>query len=75
MKSCSLVVGVTLPALEGQINRILADDESAQLIGLLFAQGTGFVSAIVQEARKVPSSGTAKRPDEPKRDVKSKVRT
>lgn len=62
MKNCTLVNGVTLPAFEDQINRILADDESAQLAELLFVQGTGFVAAIVREAKDGPSPRNAEKP-------------
>ncbi len=54
MKRCTLINGVTLPAFEDQINRILANDESAQLAELLFVQGTGFVAAIIAEAKEDP---------------------
>lgn len=72
MKNCILLVGVTLPVLEGQINRIFADDESAQLAELLFAQGTGFVAAIVRDAKALPPSNTARGEKEAKRSSKSK---
>lgn len=50
MNNCKLLIGVTLAALEGKINAIFAEDESAQLVDVFFAQGTGFVAAMVRDA-------------------------
>ena len=59
MKTCTLINGITLQGFEDQINRMFADDESAQLAGLLFVPGTGFIAAIVSEAKERPPA----RPD------------
>jgi hypothetical protein len=75
MKNCKLLVGVTLQALEGRINAMLAEDESAQLVELIFAQGSGFVAAMVREAREAPPIGATKRPEEPKRPGRSKSKS
>jgi hypothetical protein len=76
VKTCNLLVGVTLQALEGKINTMLAEDESAQLADLIFAQGSGFVAAMVRDAKEVPPRETlAKRSQEPRRLAKSKSKT
>jgi hypothetical protein len=74
MKICTLINGVTLPAFQDQINRILANDESAQLAGLLFVQGTGFVAAILGEAKAGPPADPEKQSGHARRPVKPKAR-
>jgi hypothetical protein len=76
VKNCKLLVGVTLPALEGRINTMLAEDESAQLVELIFAQGSGFVAAMVRDAKELPPRETvAKRSQEARRPAKSKSKS
>jgi hypothetical protein len=49
MTSYKLLLGVTFAALEDEINRLVSDDSSAELINAFFAQGTGFIGAMKYE--------------------------
>jgi hypothetical protein len=76
VKNCKLLVGVTLQTLEGRINAMLAEDESTQLVELIFAQGIGFVAAMVRDAKGLPPRETvAKRSQQARRPAKSKSKS
>lgn len=46
MRRYQFVVGMTISALEDELNRIMNDDPSTKLIQVLYAQGTGFIGII-----------------------------
>jgi hypothetical protein len=49
MTRYKLLLGVTLPTLEEEINRMASDDSSAKLLDAFFAQGTGFIGVMEYE--------------------------
>jgi hypothetical protein len=52
MPKYQFVVGVSLAALEADLNRIVQEEPSLKLHQIMYAQGTGFV-AVVERAEGV----------------------
>jgi len=46
MRRYQFVVGMTLAALEEEVNRIVNNEPSTKLIQVFYAQGTGFVGVV-----------------------------
>jgi hypothetical protein len=46
MRKYQFIVGVSLSALEEEVNRVVNDEQSAKLNQVFYAQGTGFVGVI-----------------------------
>ena len=46
MPRYQFIVGVSLSALEEQVNQLVNDEGSAKLTQVLYAQGTGFVGVV-----------------------------
>jgi hypothetical protein len=46
MTQYKLLLGITIPALEAEINQVASNDSSARLINAFYAPGAGFVGAI-----------------------------
>lgn len=46
MTQYKLLLGMTIPALEAEINQVVSNDSSARLINAFYAPGAGFVGAI-----------------------------
>jgi hypothetical protein len=77
MTRYKLLLGVTFAALEDEINRMVSDDSSAELINAFFAQGTGFIGAMEYEGaeptREQPRQKA--KPVEPQRKAKPHKRS
>jgi hypothetical protein len=58
MTRYKLLLGVTFSSLEDEINRMVAGDSSAKLLNAFFAQGTGFIGAMVYEGAKDTTTQT-----------------
>ena len=67
MQRYVFVVGVSLAALEAELNRIVEDDRSLSLKQVFFAQGTGFVGVVEHLGRDAIESNDESREgkDEP----------
>jgi len=74
MRGCKLLLAVTLPALEQEINRMLSEERSARLLQAFFVHGTGFIGAVEYEAEEVSSAETTDQGTAPKGSSKSKSR-
>ncbi len=53
MQRYQFIVGVSLPALEEEVNRIVNDELFAKLNQVFYAPGTGFVGIVERPAREV----------------------
>jgi hypothetical protein len=64
MTRYKLLLGVTAPTLEVEINNMVSNDSSAKLLGAFFAQGSGFFGVMEydgeeQEAAQVHKKAKA----------------
>jgi len=54
MTRYKLVLGMTVPTLELEINQMVSDEPSAKLINAFYVPGTGFVGAMEYEGDAAP---------------------
>ena len=72
MRKYLFVVGVSLPQLEEEVNRLVNDEPSLKLIQVIYAAGTGFVGIVEHsESAGAPQQEPPKRPVEPVKSRKS----
>jgi hypothetical protein len=73
-KRYKMLLAMTLPVLEEEVNRMIEENPSSKLVQAFFAQGTGFVGAMEYEFDEVSSAKAARRGDVQRRTAKPKAR-
>ncbi len=73
MQRYQFVVGVSLSALDAELNRIVKEDPCLVLRGFTYAQGTGFVAVMErsEEDAHIHAEPT-ERPEEPSKSVRKR---
>ena len=71
MQRYQFLVGVSVPALEEEVNRIVNDERSAKLNQVFYAPGTGFVGVVERlESAGVIQAKRIEKPGAPTTDAR-----
>ena len=74
MTRYKLLLGVTAPTLEVEINNMVSDDSTAKLLGAFFAQGSGFIGVMEYDGDAEPSAEVHKKAKAREHNHKTKSR-
>ena len=61
MDKYQFIVGMSVPALEVEINRLVSGDTDLHLRQVLFAQGTGFIAIVERTGEHPPPAEAPKK--------------